>query len=132
MPIEQWPYRQITLNVYFIYPNVILLVDVAGVDILRMYPDGNDPARSRTHHTYYQNSGFPALLEAAGLPVEESRFPGFNRIVVDEDYRAAESTQRGAASGAQSHYLFGRNEPALHHYHNVHREGLGEPLLTLV
>ena len=62
----------------------------------------------------------------------ESRFEGFKRIVVDEDYMTAASTQVGAWSGAQTHYLFGRNEPALHHYHNAHRAGLGLPPLQII
>ena len=28
--------------------------------------------------------------------------------------------------------VFGRNEPALHHYHNTYREALGMPLLELI
>ncbi|MEM7077112.1 MAG: SRPBCC family protein [Pseudomonadota bacterium] len=131
MPLEQWPYRWITLNVYFIYPNVIFLVDPAGVDVLRMYPDAQDPARSRTHHSYYANPELAAHLEQQGIEAGGSRFVGFNMIVVDEDFAAATHTQRNALSGARSHYIFGRNEPALHHYHNVHREGLGLPPLEL-
>jgi len=129
VPIEQWPYRWITTNVYFLYPNVIFLVDPAGVDILRMYPDNNSPSKSRTHHSYYMNPDFEEEARRSNEPVE-SRFPGFNKIIVDEDYLVAASTQANALSGAQSHYLFGRNEPALHHYHNTHRRGLGLPELT--
>jgi phenylpropionate dioxygenase-like ring-hydroxylating dioxygenase large terminal subunit len=130
LPITDWPYRWITLNVYFLYPNVIFLVDPAGVDVLRMYPDGNDPTRSRTHHSYYMNPELPArMAEEGNSEPMESRFIGFNRIIVDEDYAVAASTQKNASSGAQTHYLFGRNEPALHHYHNTHRRGLGLPEL---
>lgn len=136
MPIDAWPYRFITLNVYFIYPNTIFLVDPAGVDLLRMYPHRTDPARSTTCHSFYAT---PELEEArrarmaeAGANAEESRFTGFNQVVVDEDYAMAASTQRCAASGAQTHYTFGRNEPALRHYHNAHREGLGLSPLPLV
>ena len=50
---------------------------------------------------------------------------------MDEDYLVGESTQRGALSGANTHLVFGRNEPALHHYHNAHRRGLGKPLLEV-
>ena len=42
------------------------------------------------------------------------------------------SQQRTAASGAQGYSLFGRNEPALHHYHSTYRAVLGmEPLPLL-
>lgn len=59
-------------------------------------------------------------------------FTDFNRIIIDEDYAVAASTQRSALSGAQTHFTFGRNEPALHHYHNAHRRGLGLPDLELI
>ncbi|MDG1924962.1 MAG: aromatic ring-hydroxylating dioxygenase subunit alpha [Pseudomonadales bacterium] len=125
MPVENWPYRQLTLNVYFLFPNVIFLVDPAGIDVLRMYPAGNAPGRSRTHHSYYPQ---PDLAEM----ITESRFPGFNKIIVEEDYWAATSIQRNADAGVQTHGLFGRNEPALHHYHRVHRDALGLPALTIL
>jgi len=135
IPIEKWPYRDVTLNVYFLYPNCIFLVDPAGVDMLKMYPDPKDPAKSKTYHSYYLR---PALLDhlkkEGKTALEESRFLGFNKVVVDEDYAAAATIQAGATSGAQDHYIFGRNEPALQHYHNMHREALGlaplEPLMS--
>ncbi|MEM7018197.1 MAG: aromatic ring-hydroxylating dioxygenase subunit alpha, partial [Pseudomonadota bacterium] len=132
MPIEQWPYRWITLNVYFLYPNTIFLVDPAGVDVLRMYPDPKEPSKSRTYHSYYMNPDIPDSMKQFNEDgTVESRFTGFNRIIVDEDFAAATSTQQNALSGAQTHYLFGQNEPALHHYHNAHRRGLGLPELKV-
>ena len=103
--------------------------------MLKMYPDPKDPAKSKTYHTYYLR---PALLDhlrkEGKTALEESRFLGFNKVVVDEDYAAAATIQAGATSGAQDHYIFGRNEPALQHYHNTHREALGlaplEPLMN--
>jgi phenylpropionate dioxygenase-like ring-hydroxylating dioxygenase large terminal subunit len=130
MPIAEWPYRSITLNVYFVFPNVIFLVDPAGIDILRMYPGANDPGKSRTYHSRYRNPDYETPLDQAQEPAP-NRFQGFNEVVVDEDYAVAASTQANASSGAVSHYLFGRNEPALHHYHNSHRRALGKELLTL-
>lgn len=54
---------------------------------------------------------------------------GFTRVVADEDYAAAETTQRALASGLLKEVIFGRNEPPLHHYHNTFRKALGqEPL----
>jgi hypothetical protein len=45
---------------------------------------------------------------------------------------ASASQQRVADSGAISHATFGRNEPALHHYHNTYREVLGMDPLPLI
>jgi len=135
-PKEAWQYhyRWSVLNVYFLYPNTIFLIDPVGVDLLRMYPDENNPGKSRTHHSaYYGREQLDYLKDAAeksgnNEPMK-SKFVDFNKVIVDEDYMAAASTQISAKSGAQTHFTFGRNEPALHHYHNTHRLGLGlEPL----
>jgi len=40
-----------------------------------------------------------------------------------------ERIQKAAESGALETVIFGRNEPALHHYHNSYRAALGlQPL----
>jgi hypothetical protein len=53
----------------------------------------------------------------------------FCDVIRDEDYTVASRSQVGADSGLIDHLLFGRNEPALHHYHNTFRAELGlEPL----
>ena len=127
---DAWPFRRMTLSVYFIYPNVILLVDPSAVDVLRMFPDGDDPGKSRTAHSFY-------VVPEAREYYEENpdgyaeRFAAFNHVVENEDYWVAASVQANAASGVQTHILFGRNEPGLHHYHNAHRRGLSRPLLQL-
>ena len=57
---------------------------------------------------------------------------GFGEIIRDEDYTVAARSQLGADSGLQETVLFGRNEPALHHYHNTYRSELGMELLPLI
>lgn len=39
------------------------------------------------------------------------------------------NAQQAAESGVIEYLQFGRNEPALHHYHNTFREALGMPPL---
>jgi len=56
----------------------------------------------------------------------------FAEIIRDEDYVVSASQQRSAESGAIKHSIFGRNEPALHHYHNTYRKMLDMELLPLV
>ena len=128
---NQWPFRMMTLSVYFIYPNTIFLVDPYAVDVLRMFPDPDNPAKSTTAHSYYVQPEMKAYIEDPEHPERayEDRFEGFNHVIMNEDYKMAESTQRSADAGIQSHILFGRNEPALLHYRNAHRRGLGRPLL---
>jgi hypothetical protein len=40
-----------------------------------------------------------------------------------------ETTQRAAETGMMEHIIFGRNEPALHHYHQTFRAALQMPPL---
>ena len=126
--LNEWPFRSMTLSVYFVYPNTIFLVDPGAVDVVRIFPEGDNPGRSRTAHSFYVTE--KARPHFAGHRFEE-RFDGFNAVVQNEDYAMAASTQRSAEAGIQSHVLFGRNEPALLHYHNAHRAGLGRPLLEV-
>ena len=37
---------------YFLYPNVVMLVDTFGVDLLRIFPLADSPSKSRTHTWY--------------------------------------------------------------------------------
>jgi hypothetical protein len=56
----------------------------------------------------------------------------FSHVIRDEDYAMASSQQTAANSGAMQHVIFGRNEPALHHYHNTYLALLGLEQLALL
>ncbi|MGB8550940.1 MAG: SRPBCC family protein, partial [Xanthobacteraceae bacterium] len=49
-------------------------------------------------------------------------------IVTGEDFPAGRSIQLGLTSGAQTHTVFGRNEPAMIHYHQQMQAALGRPV----
>ena len=53
-------------------------------------------------------------------------------IIRDEDYVVAASSHKGLKSGNIDFLTFGRNEPALHHYHNTYREALGLQKLPII
>ncbi len=50
----------------------------------------------------------------------------FSEIIRDEDYVMGESQQTAANAGALDEIIFGRNEPALHHYHETYAAKLAE------
>lgn len=127
---EELPFRFITLSVYFIYPNTIFLADQYAVDILRIFPAENSTNKSNTFHSWYVYDDAKHYFEEGPHSYEE-RFVGFNSVIVNEDYYVASQSQDGAESELYSHVVFGRNEPALHHYHNAHRIGLGRDQLEL-
>src|SRR5258705_12944526 len=46
-------------------------------------------------------------------------------VVTGEDFPAGRTIQLGLNSGAQTHLVYGRNEPAMIHYHQSMRKVLG-------
>ena len=69
-----------------------------------------------------------AVLEA--LKIRYKQFFFFASTIEQEDYVMGAMQQRAAESGQLQSLLFGRNEPALHHFHQNYREALGEPPLV--
>jgi nitrite reductase/ring-hydroxylating ferredoxin subunit len=136
LPHEEWNVLHAALPVYYLFPNVQLIIGAAGPTLIRVYPDGGNPHKSRSEISFYLNPVVnEALLTERGREVYgnvEERMHGFADVIRDEDYVAAASAHRGARSGAQEYVIFGRNEPALHHYHNTYREALGMPPLEVV
>lgn len=127
-PEAEWRIQQGGFPVYFLFPNVMVNVGDRRIAVVRIYPNPSDPGRSISRIGYYFE---PAVLaEDSSLALTFSE--GFTAIVGAEDYATAETTQRALASGLQSHVLFGRNEPPLHHYHNTFRRALGEPPLPFL
>jgi hypothetical protein len=46
-------------------------------------------------------------------------------VVTGEDFPVGRSIQVGLTSGAQTHVVYGRNEPGMIHYHQSMRTALG-------
>jgi phenylpropionate dioxygenase-like ring-hydroxylating dioxygenase large terminal subunit len=140
-PKDEWNVLQAALPVYYLFPNIQLIVGGAGPTIVRVYPKGPDPHQSYSQIAFYMD---PQVLESEfvkrfaeqnDVTVEgllSARMEGFASIIEAEDYVAAASGHKGARSGAFEYVTFGRNEPALHHYHNTYREALGLPPLEAV
>ena len=140
-PKDEWRVTQAALPVYYLFPNVQLIVGGPGPTLVRVYPDGSNPHQSFSEISFYmfpevlENPAVMAFAKAQNSTVEEmlgSRSEQFAMVIRDEDYVAAASGHRGALAGAQEYMIFGRNEPALHHYHNTYREALGMPPLEAV
>ncbi len=135
LPEEQWDLLLATIPVYYLFPNIQLIpsgrhADMAngklsGATLVRVYPKADDPHNSFSQISFYTNPDIPAEEKEE----MSERLAGFSEIIRDEDYAAAATCHEGATSGAMEHFTFGRNEPALHHYHNTYNALLGlEPL----
>ena len=127
-PESSWQITTGGFPVYYLFPNVQLNVTESGMTMVRTYPDPEDPSRSTSRLSFYF---IREILEAQPERVAQ-RAHAFGEIIRDEDYAVAASSQLGAESGFHDSVLFGRNEPALHHYHNTYREALGMEPLPLI
>jgi phenylpropionate dioxygenase-like ring-hydroxylating dioxygenase large terminal subunit len=127
-PEASWNITTGGFPVYYLFPNVQLNVGESGMTMVRTYPDPENPSRSISKLSFYFDR---EILEAEPERVEQ-RARIFGDIIRDEDYAVAATSQLGAEAGLQDSLLFGRNEPALHHYHNTYREALGMEPLPLI
>ena len=132
LPEDEWDIAEATLPVYYLFPSVQLMPSDGVLFLVRAYPDPTNPGRHVSRITFY---AWPHRGEMVGADHREMLSMvghGFANIIRDEDYVASASQQRTAESGAMDYALFGRNEPALHHYHNTYRQALGRDRLPLL
>ena len=148
LPEEKWKLTMGATVIYYLFPNIQLTINEASGVLIRIYPDRQKTGRSHTvvGHYYKQEAldmieevktaatgkkvvGADNVYERRGL--EEAVFQVeagieiFNSTVENEDYAMGELSQQAAESGAIEHFIFGRNEKPLHHYHNEFRKELG-------
>lgn len=127
-PEESWTLDGTAMLVYFLFPNVQLVVGPRYSSLVKIYPIPGTPGRSRTRVSHYFSAESMEVMSS--LSVEESGIlrvtDAFDSAIENEDYAAAETTQRAAESGLLGTLLFGRNEPALHHFHRSFQEALAD------
>jgi phenylpropionate dioxygenase-like ring-hydroxylating dioxygenase large terminal subunit len=126
-PEDEWHINLGSFPVYYLFPNIQLNISAFGMIMVRAYPDPQSPGRSISRVTFYARE---RALEENG-DVIRGVSQTFADIIRDEDYAVAARSQQGAESGLLDYLIFGRNEPALHHYHNTYRSALGMPPLEV-
>lgn len=150
-PETEWDVENTTTVLYYLFPNIQFAVKRNSATLVRIYPKPGDPSSSVTRVSHYgSEAAIKASRDASKTRISadnvydpgardgnavfslEASIEVFDSTVEHEDYRMGESTQRAADSGAMEYLLFGRNEPALHHYHNTFRDALGMPPLERV
>ena len=113
-PEAQWPALGHLGVVHTVFPHV----SVAGgrgvpTMVSQLFP-GPTPDRSRTVQTHL----VPAPLETdAAREAMDGAVEFLLRVVRDEDYATGLGIQRALSSGANEHFVFGRNEPCNQNFH---------------
>ncbi len=131
-PESEWSITEATLPVYWLFPNVQLMPGQDIVSLVRAYPVPGDPSRHVSRIGFYLRPGVDEPAELQRMEAQMTFAEAFASIIRDEDYVMSARQQQTASSGALSHVVFGRNEPALHHYHSTYRDALGMKPLPLL
>ena len=126
-PESEWSIRGPAFPVYWLFPNVMFNVGRQSVIVVRVLPHPTEVGRSISEISFYLDPALANATDGDNSPAEIART--FGEVIRDEDYAAAAGSQRAADSGLQDHFVFGRNEPTLHHYHNTYNRELGLPPL---
>ena len=143
-PESEWSLENITTVLYYLFPNVQITMSERQITLFRIYPVSGQPGRSRTRFSHYFSEDALSLIDGgektviSDANVYDPNARDGNAIIApaaameildstveQEDFRMGESTQQNIESGLLDHLVFGRNEPALHHFHNGYREALG-------
>jgi phenylpropionate dioxygenase-like ring-hydroxylating dioxygenase large terminal subunit len=123
-PEESWDLMWNTTLIYSLFPNTILMMQGDHVELARIFP-----AEGRVDRAVMELSLY--VPRAPATPDERSHWDKNMQLVLDvvtgEDFPAGRSIQIGLTAGAQTHTVFGRNEPAMIHYHRSMRAALALP-----
>ena len=121
-PREQWNILPVTVMVYVLFPNTAFIVQGDHVETWHVYPAGDGINEAVMRVSLYTPE--PAVSEKAKRYWDRN-FDLLMATVKEEDFPLAEGIQRGFHSGAQTAIHFGRNEPALQHFHKSVKAALG-------
>lgn len=103
------------LVVYHLFPNTMVFRQPDHVLLWHIFPDDHRVDRCRMHVSMFMAAPVDNERQARRARVHMQRSL---EITEDEDFFVGEAMQRHFDSGAQSHLVFGRNEPGLAHFHD--------------
>lgn len=120
LPESDWNLPKHIAGVYLLFPNTVLVWQGGHAELWHAFPNGVDRVQMRVTLLIPE----PAETEAAKKHWDRN-LELLLQTVEEEDFPVGEGVQQGFRSGAQTHVAFGRNEPALQHYHRTIRAALG-------
>jgi phenylpropionate dioxygenase-like ring-hydroxylating dioxygenase large terminal subunit len=113
-PEEDWDLMWNTTLIYSLFPNTLLMVQGDHVELARIFP-----AQGRVDGAVMELALY--VPKTPATEDERSHWDKNMQLILDvvtgEDFPAGRSIQIGLGSGAQSELVYGRNEPAMIHYH---------------
>lgn len=143
-PVSDWNLLEAAVIVYHVFPNVQFVFVNGAVSVTRIYPGPRNVGHSYSVLTHYATPSATAAesvdkLTGAALYKEGAQCNKvwdksameelFDSTAEQEDYWMGTKLQETAASGAMEHFMIGRNEQPVQHFHNNYRAALGLPPL---
>ncbi len=113
---------------YLIPPNAVLTHQVDHVELWQVYPVDGAPDRCRVTLNIY----WPAPLDHEAQRKCQFNLDTIWGVTNDEDVPQALAIHKNLASGSLEEVVFGRNEPALIHYHKQIAAAVGGSRLVEV
>ena len=121
-PEHEWKVLPHILPIYRLLPNGIIVFQSDHLETWRIAP-GPTPEQSVIEFALYTPE--PAATEKA-RSYWQKNYDLAVRTVLEEDFALGEKMQRGFMSGLQPEVVYGRNEPALIHFHERLRSALAD------
>jgi phenylpropionate dioxygenase-like ring-hydroxylating dioxygenase large terminal subunit len=113
-PEAAWNIIPLTAVICVLFPNTAFIMQGDHLETWHVYPSGDGANESAMRVSFYTPE--PASSEKARKHWNKN-FDLLMATVEAEDFPLAEGIQRGFHSPAQEAIHFGRNEPALQHFH---------------
>jgi len=123
VPEAEWNLIPYSAIICVLFPNTIFVMQGDHVETWHVFPDGERADSSVMYVSLYTPE--PATTESAKRHWDRN-MELLITTVDKEDFPLSEGMQRGFYSGAQDEVLFGRNEPALQHFHKSVKAALAE------
>jgi phenylpropionate dioxygenase-like ring-hydroxylating dioxygenase large terminal subunit len=122
IPKDEWNLIPLIAGVYVLFPNTVFIMQGDHVETWHVYPSGDGINECTMRVSFYIPE--PATTDKARQHWDRN-FDLLMATVEKEDFPLAEGIQRGFHSPAQTAIHFGRNEPALQHFHKSVKQALG-------
>jgi len=124
-PEAEWDLAWNTTIIYLLFPSTIFSIQGDHVEWFRIYP-----AENRVDRAVMQTGLY--IPKARNTEEERPRWQKnldlVLKVILTEDFPAGRTMQAGFASGAQTHTVCGRNEPAMIHWHQALARALEQPM----
>lgn len=113
-PEADWDLIPHATLVWVLFPNTVIVFQIGHLELWRLFP-GKDPLNETVFQVDLYTPNEVTSDEAQALYDYNLDF--LLKVTESEDFIVSEEAYRALQSGAVDEVIFGRNEPALHHFH---------------